>query len=224
MEIFGQLEQDKFVLNVLKQGKNNYFCEIGSRDHIDINNSYTLEKNYNWKGLMVEYDKSHLPGYKLIRPNSIHVLEDARNIDYLKIFEENNFPINMGYLQIDLEVDNRSTLDVLEIFEKNILKKYKFAVITFEHDVYNTESLKYNTYQNSRDIFKNLGYIRVFSNIYEKNNYEGLAEPFEDWYVHPELVDMAYINELIKLNEKKYTNKVVQNLDKAIKYSDITYI
>ena len=42
----GQAEQDKFVLNMLKNKKNGFFLEIGSNHPININNSYILEKNY----------------------------------------------------------------------------------------------------------------------------------------------------------------------------------
>lgn len=53
----GQAEQDKFVLNILNNKKNGFFLELGSNHPIIINNTYVLEKEYNWKGIMVEYDK-----------------------------------------------------------------------------------------------------------------------------------------------------------------------
>ena len=37
-----QAEQDKFVLQVLKEKKNGYFLEIGSNHPVNINNSYIL--------------------------------------------------------------------------------------------------------------------------------------------------------------------------------------
>ena len=60
----GQAQQDKFVLKILKEKKDGYFLEIGSNDPVNINNTYVLEKNYNWKGIMVEYDASFLSSYK----------------------------------------------------------------------------------------------------------------------------------------------------------------
>tara|TARA_Y100000768_G_C23458310_1_gene442527 strand:+ start:252 stop:419 length:168 start_codon:yes stop_codon:yes gene_type:complete len=50
----GQSLQDKFVLNMLKYKKNGYFLEIGSNDPININNTYILEKDYEWNGIMVK--------------------------------------------------------------------------------------------------------------------------------------------------------------------------
>jgi hypothetical protein len=66
---------------------------------------------------MVEYDKSFRELYNIHRPNSIHILDDARQVNYKNILDENNFPKNMDYLQIDLDVDNKSTLDTLMLLE-----------------------------------------------------------------------------------------------------------
>jgi hypothetical protein len=38
-------------------------------------------------------------------------------VNYKNILDENNFPKNMDYLQIDLDVDNKSTLDTLMLLE-----------------------------------------------------------------------------------------------------------
>ena len=98
----GQAEQDKFVLRILKEKRDGFFLEIGSHEPIFINNTYLLETQYNWKGIMVEYDESHFESYKTHRPNSVHVLSDATVVDYKALFETNNVPHNIDYLQIDL--------------------------------------------------------------------------------------------------------------------------
>jgi len=43
----GQAEQDKFILNVLKEKKDGFFLEIGSNHPININNTFVLETKYN---------------------------------------------------------------------------------------------------------------------------------------------------------------------------------
>ncbi len=197
----GQAEQDKFVLNILKNKKKGFFLEIGSNHPIDINNTYILEKNYNWKGIMVEYDEKWTNEYKLHRPNSIHVMNDATKIDYKSLFETNNVPINIDYLQIDIEANLGTTLNTLNKLNLEVMDKHKFATITFEHDIYNTNCL--NTRIESRKIFETRGYIRIFSDINNKGE-----NPFEDWYVHPDLVDMELVNELINKNKKNYETNV----------------
>ncbi len=209
MKYNGQAEQDKFVLKVLNEKRNGYFLEIGSNDPIYINNTYILEKEYGWKGIMIEYNNYYLNSYKIIRPSSIHIIEDATKIDYKKIFkEENNMPLCLDYLQIDLDVVNKSTIDTLIKLDNEIFDIYKFATITFEHDIYQGDY--FNTRMLSRDIFKKRGYISVFEDICNRDMSNNNLNPFEDWYVHPDLVDMNYINNLIDINKNNYDNNVIE--------------
>jgi len=211
----GQANQDKFVLKVLNEKKNGYFLEIGSNHPTIINNSYLLEKQYDWKGIMIEYNSNFLSLYKLYRPNSIHIIDDATVVDYKNIFEQNNMPPSLDYLQIDLEANNGSTIRTLKKLDNEIFDTYKFATVTFEHDIYHTNFE--NTRSSSRDIFKRRGYVCVFEDI----NNQGV-NPYEDWYVHPDLVDMSYINNLIELNKKNY---VAHSLTvKTINWESIQYL
>lgn len=184
----GQVLQDKFVVSVLKNKQNGYFLEIGSNHPKVINNTYVLEKELNWKGIMVEYDKNWISHYNLERPNSIYVINDATQINYNQLLKQNNAPKNIDYLQIDLEVCNRSTLTTLELLNNNVFNEYKFATVTFEHDIYDGD--RFNTRLESREIFLNRGYILVFPDV--RNG----QHAFEDWYIHPDLVDMDYINKI----------------------------
>jgi len=188
----GQALQDLFVTTILKQKRNGMFVEIGSNHPITHNNTYLLESVYNWKGLMVEYDGEFERLYKHIRPNSIYVIQDARTVPYRDILDTNHFPANIDYLQIDLDVDNKSTLDTLMVLESTVFDAYKFATVTFEHDIYRGDF--YNTRALSREIFARRGYELVFPDV--AVFWQGKNEPFEDWYVHPELVDMDFVNRL----------------------------
>jgi hypothetical protein len=210
----GQVEQDKFILNCLNNKLNGYFLEIGSNDPILNNNTYVLESKYNWKGILVEYfEKPWAELYKIHRPNSIAIINDAQNINYKSYFENNNFPENMDYLQIDLEVENLSTLNTLKKIDVELLDKYKFAVVTFEHDIYKGNF--HNTREISRQIFNKRGYYCVFQDITNDNN------PFEDWYVHPDLVNMEYIKQLQSKNINNYVNHNITG--KCLKYKNIIY-
>jgi hypothetical protein len=152
---------------------------------------------------MVEIDNKYLQSYKEQRPDSIHIIQDATTIDYYQLFIDNNVPKNIDYLQIDLEPTYGSTIETLEKMDKEVLDNYKFAVITFEHDVYANNNLCNITRTKSREIFKKRGYVCVFSDI------SNLQNPYEDWYVHPDLVDMNYINNLIKINANSYNNNII---------------
>ena len=182
--------QDLFVISALNKKENGYFLEIGSHHPITNNNSYLLENKYNWSGLLVEYlDFSKL--YEENRKNSKYVIQDARTVNYYNLFKKYNFPNNMDYLQIDLDVDNKSTLDTLRVLDKTIFDEYKFATVTFEHDIYRGNF--FNTRDISRKIFRDRGYILLFPDI--STSYMGNTNlPYEDWYVHPDLVDKNFID------------------------------
>ena len=207
-----QASQDFFVINCLKRKRNGTYVEIGSHcPNSFSNNTFVLEKIYNWKGLLVEYDGSFEESYKKSRPDSLYIINDARNINYRVVLDSNNFPLNIDYLQIDLEANNRSTLDILNIFDSTIFEKYKFATITFEHDIYTGDW--FDTRRISREIFKKNGYVLVFPDV--KVYYEDKYSPFEDWYVHPDLVDMDFINK-IKTEESLFHRDICE---KILKYN-----
>ena len=208
----GETQQDKFVINVLNEKENGCFVEIGSNHPISINNTYLLEKFYRWKGIMIEYISSYLPMYIIVRPNSVHVIKDARIIDYRELFETNNIPSSIDYLQIDLEVDNSSTIRTLQKLDCEIFDDYKFATITFEHSIYCGNF--YNTRSISRNIFLKRGYIRVFDNVNNGGN------ACEDWYVYPDLVNMEYVNNLIEINRLQYEDS---DFGRTINCKNIVY-
>ena len=195
----GQALQDKFVLNVLKNKKDGYFIEIGSNHPITNNNTYLLENSYNWRGVMIEYLNNWEHLYKVHRKNSIHIIDDATKINYRSFFDNNNIPENIDYLQIDLDVTNNSTIDTLIKLDEEVFNKHKFATITFEHDIFRGKQYE-KTRTLSRDIFKKRGYECVFEDIQDKVP----NRVYEDWYVHPELVDMKYIEELKIKNRSNY--------------------
>jgi hypothetical protein len=188
--------------------QNGYFLEIGSNDPINTNNSYLLEKHFNWKGIMVEYDKNFATSYKVHRPNSIHILGDARSVSYREVLDSNHFPSDMQYLQIDLDVNNKSTLDTLLLLDNTVFDKYKFATVTFEHDIYTGNF--FDTRAISREIFAKRGYILVFPDVsvfFENKYWE-----FEDWYVHPDLVSQDII-EKIQTNKSLKSEEILRILD-----------
>jgi len=192
MKTYSQAGQDCFVLACLKSKRNGSFLEIGSNHPIIINNTYQLEKDYGWRGLMIEYDPQWEPHYRSHRVSD-YLIQDATTID----FTTRAWSRDIDYLQIDLDVTNRSTLTTLEHLDDQFLNNHRFAVITFEHDIYNGNH--FDTRQISRAIFDKRGYVRVFSDVQNEGN------AFEDWYVHPDLVDMNYIQQIKRDDSIAYT-------------------
>jgi hypothetical protein len=197
MKTFSQAAQDIFVLYATQNKKNGFFLEIGSNHPTIDNNSYILETQNGWSGLLVEYDNSFESLYKMYRPNSKYIINDARLINYREFLDNNNFPLNIDYLQIDLDADNKSTLYTLLKLNNTVFDKYTFATITFEHDIYRGDF--YDTRSISREILKNRGYVLVFPDVSVFVN--GSYQPFEDWYIHPDLIDINLFNKINSDNE-----------------------
>ena len=54
-QFYSQIEQDKYYIeNIIKYKQNGFFLEIGGYDGITGSNTYFLEKNLNWDGIIVE--------------------------------------------------------------------------------------------------------------------------------------------------------------------------
>lgn len=194
---YSQASQDLFVLLMTQYKRGGTFLEIGSNDPIQTSNTYLLESKYEWTGIMVEYDASFKDAYKSLRPGSKHVFQDARTVDYACLLESKP---TMDYLQIDLDVDNRSTLDTLELLDKTVFDTTKFAVVTFEHDIYTGDY--FSTRAKSREIFAKRGYQLVCPDV--AVHFNGARCEFEDWYVHPDLVANVQ-----SLNKSFYHNEII---------------
>ena len=197
----GQSAQDLFVLHALDYKTNGYFLEIGSNHPIQINNSYILEKEYFWNGLMVEYQSNFEELYKIHRTCK-YIIQDATTIDYT--IPLNDFPKNMDYLQIDLEVSNESTLKTLQLLDQTIFKEYTFSVVTFEHDIYVGDY--FNTRLESREIFKRNGYTLIYGDV-KNQNY-----PYEDWYIHSS-IDSSKFKKADSLEYTEIINMFIPFMD-----------
>lgn len=210
----GQALQDKFVLSVLKNKKNGTFLDMGAHEPININNTYILEKEFGWKGILIDYMEHFRPSYEEHRPNSVHVISDATTLDYVRLMDETEMPEIIDYLSFDLDGD--ATIKTLRKIDEEVMNRHKFAVVTYEHDAY-AGSNHIAAREESRKIFKRRGYVCVFEDIH----HETPDVVFEDWYVHPDLVDMEYVNKLKERNVHRYGKNLIT--DKSLDWRSISY-
>lgn len=189
MKSYSQAHQDLFVLHVLNFIKNGTYLEIGCSDPIDLNNTYLLETEYNWRGVSIDIEPRHVTRWNQHRKNPI-IIKDALNIDYNKLLGDTSDVIDYLSLDIDEEYVN--------VLQKIPFDRYKFKVITIEHDAYRFGD-KYR--EPEREFLYGRGYILVAGNVKSK----GCA--FEDWWVHPQLVNL---NQYIKYvtTDKEYLDVI----------------
>lgn len=115
------------------------------------------------------------------RPLTNFVEHDALTLDYSFL------PEKIDYLQVDIDPPI-SHLTILDI----VLQKTKFAVITFEHDLWRqTDEVRY-VRSESRKILKHHGYDLVVNDVtIEPDKRSGIGDDpiyFEDWWANPEMV------------------------------------
>jgi GR25 family glycosyltransferase involved in LPS biosynthesis len=177
----GQALQDMFVLSILNGRKNGTYLEIGAQEPFFQNNTALLETNYDWKGVSIEIKEDLCKTFSEQRKNTI-LCKDATTIDYEKLLEK-YFDTNIiDYLQVDCE-PSKTTFEILLDIP---FDKYKFAVITYEHDHYVDMTNTYRT--KSRNYLQLMGYELVVGNVSQDDK-----TPFEDWWVHPDLIDKETI-------------------------------
>jgi hypothetical protein len=172
---------EDFVLEVLEKKLGGYYVELGAFHSTQGSTTHKLETEFDWKGVSFEIIEDFHKEISENRKNPC-ILGDATKFNYTKYFEENNFPKQIDFLQVDIDAGYNdlgramgnpylSLLGLLAI----PLNTYRFSVITFEHDTlieYKNKSMR----DAQREILNALGYSLVVR----------LAH--EDWWVDPIVV------------------------------------
>ena len=175
-----QSGQESFVLHMLDQKQNGTYLEIGAWDGIHLSNTYLLETKYGWKGIALDIVDEFVNRYNSKRANPC-LLRDALTTDFMELLDEYDYPSTIDYLQLDIEPAENTFNCLIRI----PFDKFKFRVITFEHDLY-ASSLNLEFKNRAHSFLTNLGYLRVADNIMNEGN------PFEDWYILPDELPKKY--------------------------------
>ncbi len=174
--------QEEFVLDLLDNKKEGYYVELGAFHSKNGSNTNNLENKFNWKGVSFEIKEDLRKEFNENRSNPC--MGDALDFNYTSYFEENSFPKQIDYLQVDIDsgyqLNGRpdgSAYTSLHGLLAVPLNSYRFTVITFEHDA--------NMYWRNdvmrdvqREILDSLGYSIV------------VRTESEDWWVDPNVIDL----------------------------------
>ncbi|KAA9036388.1 FkbM family methyltransferase [Ginsengibacter hankyongi] len=205
-----QLFQDLFVLYCLNNKKNGFFIEFGAADGIVYSNSFLLENEYQWNGILAE---------PAVIWNT--KLKENRNcfIDNRCVWSKSGEVLNFNetsiaeYSTVDIFTNsdsnygsrkNKQTYKVKSITLNDLLKEHnapfdidylsidtegsEFNILdAFDFSRYKIKiiTVEHNYTPNRESVFKLLtekGYTRVFTSI----------SLFDDWYV------MDSINDVLK--------------------------
>jgi hypothetical protein len=169
---FSQCWQDVFAFNIC--GNAGTYIEIGASTPIKNSNTYTLETYANYKGFSLELDKSRCYDLWIAseRKNKVY-WDNALTFDYTSATIENNLSKHINYLSCDIDPPENTFNALKRIIDQD----FKFDVITFEHDNYNS-SIDYDSL--SMKFLLDRGYNVAVTGVYYKNpNFK-----FETWYVN----------------------------------------
>jgi FkbM family methyltransferase len=126
-----QLLQDIFCLLVTKLKREGFFVEFGATDGINLSNTYILEKNFGWKGILAEPCKKYHQDLLNNRNCSIDLRCVYKNSREHIVFKEANIgelSTIYNYANNDLHKDKRA--DAIEylvetVSLEDLLDKYK---------------------------------------------------------------------------------------------------
>ena len=181
---YSQAYQDMFVLAILNGKRNGTYLEIGAQEPFYQNNSALLETEFDWKGTSIEIRKDLCKMFAEQRKNQI-LCKDATKINYERLLDEMNIGTDLDYLQVDCE-PSKTTFEILTAIP---FEKYRFAVITYEHD--HSVDITSSYRDKSRRFLKSYGYELVVKDVAFNDEYT-----FEDWWVHPDLVNPDLVSQM----------------------------
>jgi hypothetical protein len=182
--------QDMFVLAMTDGKYDGSYVEIGAGQSHYGNNTALLEEKFNWTGVSFDLNEDFVKQHNENRKHNC-LRRDATNVDYGKLLPAMGLPNDIDYLQIDCDPPEVSYKVLLNIpFET-----FRFAVITFEHDHYADPDSSIR--EKSRKYLESYGYELVVNNIAPDDFRE-----YEDWWVHPELVDSDLVKKMTLINDQ----------------------
>lgn len=183
---YSESDQDIFVLSMLNGLRNGTYLELGAAWPHDINNTALLSERFGWTGISVDKNNKLAPLWE--RAGRKFISADAIHLNYSEVLSD--MPKVIDYLSIDCDPS---------IISFNVLRKvpfdtHQFRVITFEHDSYRDDGLVKLA---SRKYLESKGYKLVANNISTDSGLD-----YEDWYVHPNLVDPNRLTDHMSISDQ----------------------
>jgi len=197
-ENYSQAGQDLFAIICLNGKKNGKFLDLGCHHPtLGGNNTYLLEKEFEWDGLSYDIDESVISEFSKYR-QSLAYCQDCTRLDWDHVL---NFSNHFDYLSLDLE----PAAVTYQCLENIPFDKIEFSVITYEHDFYRFG----NEYKDKAyNLLIEKGYVRVCENVKHNGNI------FEDWFINPKYINLNTLNNLKYYSDKEYSEIIFLNTQK----------
>ena len=199
-----QLLQDIFVLYILKEKQNGFFVEFGAADGINLSNTFHLEKDYNWSGILAEPsqvwhpslrkpDRQCIVDFRCVTDKSGETIEftEASSSEYSTItsYVENDMHSAIRRTGQSYQVESVSLVDLLDQHNAPVDIDYlsidtegsEYMILKgFDFDKYHIKiiTVEHNGVVLSRDgiyeLLTSKGFVRIFEDISQ----------WDDWYIN----------------------------------------
>jgi FkbM family methyltransferase len=199
-----QLGQDIFVLLASGFKKNGYFVDFGATNGVDINNTFLLEKEYDWQGVVCEPSKKTFSelckNRTCIKENLCVFNKSGSLVDFMDC-EAGDLSTIVGYgndkwswnrkkhtvyqvetITLDDLLDKHNAPQVIDYLSVDT-EGSEFDILSafsFNRDV-NIITVEHNHTENRENI-KTLLYNKGFTRLFEQ------ISDFDDWYINNSLI------------------------------------
>ena len=197
-----ELQQEKFVLMILKNKPNGFFVEFGAMDGLRASNTYFLETAHGWQGIVSEPNPRHRDNLSKNRRCQIDfrcVSDQSGQRVQFATASESGFPGMVGHIYreqntrgevVEIETVNLNELldqcsapDVIDYIsvdtdgsEPMIMRAYDFS--RRRVNIWTIEHNQEPWREEILDLMEKNNYTRV---LVEKSRYD-------DWYVHNDIL------------------------------------
>ena len=203
-----QLRQDLFVLANLNFKRNGFFVEFGASDGLSLSNSFLLESEFGWTGILAEPALVWQNNLKINRPSSIieqkcvwtnsHSfveLNETRSPEYSTI-DEYSSRDSHSVKRLNGKKYQVETISLSDLLEKHNAPKVisyisidtegsefeilrAFDFTKYRFDIITIEHNFSKSRTQIEELLRSHDYIRKFEDLSQ----------FDDWYIHKSLVD-----------------------------------
>jgi len=140
---YSQMNQDIWVLKATNFKRNGYFIDFGAGDGVELSNTYKLEKDYNWTGIICEPNKKFQENIAKTR---------SCFVDHRCVYSETGKQLKF------LAVTNNPELSSVEEYA---FLGDEFAEARKQNESYIVPSVSLNDLLEEYDAPKNIDYISV---------------------------------------------------------------
>jgi len=172
---YSQAKQDLHA-SIVCNKRDGFFLDLGCNDPKFHNNSYALEIDLNWHGILIDIQSNMVNSCMNTRSTlNKYVVADLTTTNIADILVETKCPYKIDYISFDVD---DATETVLNNFP---FDNYSFNFMTFEHDSYR---LGPHLKELSTSILSSYDYV-----LYKEDVPADRGEIFEDWWICPKLLE-----------------------------------